>query len=156
MGIILTVWNFKCAWCVEYCIESEKQGRAWLAQLLRVQLWLRSWSHVWWVWAPHQALGWQLEAWSLLRILCLPLSLSLPISRSVSLSLSLKKEWKLKKKIFFNKKRWKTEWLYDYKCINCLPLWSRADWELLSIRREYPTGSRKSGERTTFKIRCCF
>ena len=47
---------------------------------------LRSWSHGSWVLALHQALRWQLRAWSLLRILCLPLLLPLPISHSVSLS----------------------------------------------------------------------
>ena len=31
-----------------------------------------------WVWSPRQALCWHLRAWSLLRILCLPLSLPLP------------------------------------------------------------------------------
>ena len=57
----------------------------WLSQLsLRLQL--RSWSHSSWVWAPHQALCWQLRAWSLLRILCLPLSPPLPCLHSVSLS----------------------------------------------------------------------
>ena len=45
---------------------------------------LRSWSHSSWVQALHQALCWQLRAWSLLRILCLPLSLPLPCSCSVS------------------------------------------------------------------------
>ena len=36
---------------------------------------------------PHQALYWQIRAWSLLWILCLPLSLPLPHSHSVPLSL---------------------------------------------------------------------
>ena len=49
-----------------------------------------------------QALGWQLRDWSLLQILCLPLSLLLPHSCSVSLSLSLSKinvkKIKIKKK----------------------------------------------------------
>ena len=53
---------------------------------LSVQLQLRSWSHSLWVQAPHRPLCWQLRAWSLLRILCLPLSLLLPHSRSVSVS----------------------------------------------------------------------
>ena len=48
--------------------------------------WLRSWSHDWWVRALCQALCWQLRAWNLLWILCLPLSLSLPRSCSLSVS----------------------------------------------------------------------
>ena len=59
----------------------------WLSQL-NVRLRLRSWSHGSWVRAPHQALCWQLRAWSLLWILCPPLSLPLPYSRSLSSSLS--------------------------------------------------------------------
>ena len=49
---------------------------------LGVRLRLRSWSHGSWVRAPRRALCWQLGAWSLLRILCLPLSLPLPHSLS--------------------------------------------------------------------------
>ena len=40
--------------------------------------------------SPHRALCWPLRAWSLFRILCLPLSLTLPHSRSVSLCLKNK------------------------------------------------------------------
>ena len=61
----------------------------WLRRL-SVRLPLRSRSHSSWVCVPCRALGWQLRAWSLLRILCLPLSLSFPRSCSVSLSLSQK------------------------------------------------------------------
>ena len=45
-------------------------------QLSRLSIWLelRSWSHNLWVRAPRQALYWQLRAWSLLQIPCLPLS----------------------------------------------------------------------------------
>ena len=46
---------------------------------------------------PHRALRSQLRAWSLLRILYVPLSLPLPRSRSLALSLSLS----LKSKHFF-------------------------------------------------------
>ena len=49
-----------------------------------------TWSHGWRVWALLQALWWQLRAWSLLRILRLPLSLLLPHSCSVCLSLKNK------------------------------------------------------------------
>ena len=51
---------------------------------LSVPLRLRSWSHGSWVRAPHRALCWQLRAWSLLWILCLPLSLTLPCSCCLS------------------------------------------------------------------------
>ena len=57
----------------------------WVAQSVE-RLRLRSWSCSLWVWAPRWALCWQLRAWSLLRILCLLLSLPLPRSCSVSLS----------------------------------------------------------------------
>ena len=56
----------------------------WLSQL-SIRLRLRSWSHGSWVRAPCRALCWQLGAWSLLRMLCLPLSLPLTHSCSVSL-----------------------------------------------------------------------
>ena len=49
----------------------------WLSWL-SVRLQLRSWSRGSWVWAPHQALCWQLRAWRLLWILCLLLSMPLP------------------------------------------------------------------------------
>ena len=59
----------------------------WLSQLSG-QLRLRSWSRGPWVRAPRQVLCWQLGAWSLLRILCLPLSPSLPRLLVPSLSLT--------------------------------------------------------------------
>ena len=55
----------------------------WLSRL-SVRLQLRSWFHGSWVWAPRRALCWQLTAWNLLWILCLPLSLPLPYLCSVS------------------------------------------------------------------------
>ena len=57
----------------------------WLSRLSG-RLRLRSWSRGPWVRALHRALCWQLRAWSLLRILCLPLPLPFPGSCSVSLS----------------------------------------------------------------------
>ena len=53
--------------------------------------WLRSRSRSSWVQVRHQALCWQLRAWSLLRILCLPLPLcpSPVLTLSLSLSFSL-------------------------------------------------------------------
>ena len=54
---------------------------------LSVRLWFRSRSHGLWVWAPHRALCWQLRAWSLLQILCPPLSLPSP-AHTLCLSLS--------------------------------------------------------------------
>ena len=65
--------------------------------LSRLGIWPRprSWSHGSWVRDPHRALCWQLRAWSLLWILCFPLSLPLPYSHSVSLCLSkINKHWK--------------------------------------------------------------
>ena len=57
----------------------------WLSRL-GIWLQLRSWSHSSWARAPCWALCWQLRAWNLLRILCLPLSLPLPCSCFVSIS----------------------------------------------------------------------
>ena len=59
----------------------------WLTRL-SVWLQLRSRSHRLWVRALHQPLCWQLRAWSLPQILCLPLPLPLPCSCSLSLSVS--------------------------------------------------------------------
>ena len=74
-------------WFQIWCKERIKWGAPeWLTQL-SVWLWLRSWSHSLWVWAPRRGLCWQLGAWSLLWILCLPLSLPLPHLCSVSLTL---------------------------------------------------------------------
>ena len=56
----------------------------WLSRL-SVRLQLRSRSHGLWVRAPRRALDWWLRAWSLLLILCLPLSLTLPV-HAVSVS----------------------------------------------------------------------
>ena len=69
--------------------------------LSRLSDWLRlrSRSHSSWVRAPRRALCWQLRAWSLLRILCLPPFLPLPCSCSLSVP-KINKCWKkLKKKI---------------------------------------------------------
>ena len=82
------------------CSDTKKtRALGWLSRL-GVRLWLRSWSCSPWVQAPRQALCWQLRAWSLLQILCLPLSLPLPCLcvLSLSLSLSLKNKQMLKKK----------------------------------------------------------
>ena len=71
---------------------SHKGEPGWLSGL-SVRLRLRSWSHGLWLRAPCWAVCWQFRAWSLLRILCLPLSLPHPrscsLARSLSLSLSL-------------------------------------------------------------------
>ena len=72
------------------CIKKTPWGAPGWHSWLSIWLWLRSWSHCLWVWAPHQALCWQLRTWSLFLILCLPLSLPLPCSRSFSLSLKNK------------------------------------------------------------------
>ena len=70
-------------------IDTELGAPRWLSWL-SVRLRLRSWSHSPWVRAPRRALCWQLRAWSLFQILCLPLSLTLPHSCSVSLCLKNK------------------------------------------------------------------
>ena len=65
-------------------------GAPWWLSWLSDWLQLRSWSHGLWVWAPRRTLCWQLRDWSLLRILCLPLSLSLPGSHSFFFSFFFK------------------------------------------------------------------
>ena len=52
----------------------QPRAPGWLSQL-SIQIQLRSWSHSSWVQGLHRALCWQLRPWSLLQILCLPLSL---------------------------------------------------------------------------------
>ena len=82
----------------------------WLSPL-GIQLQLRSWSRGLWVQALHRALCWQLSAWSLLRILCLPLSLPLlthAVCVCVSLSLSEINIKKIKIKIKINKMKQST------------------------------------------------
>ena len=66
-------------------LKTHTGALGWLSRLSG-RLQLRSWSHGPWVRAPHRALCWQLRAWGLFRILCLPLSLTLPHSCSVSVS----------------------------------------------------------------------
>ena len=68
----------------------------WLSRL-SVRLQLSSWSCGLWVRAPCRALRWQLRAWSLLGILCLPLSAPTLLSLSLSLSKVINKQ-KLKNK----------------------------------------------------------
>ena len=79
--------------CLRRCFLSFKMlyigVPGWLSRLV-IRFRLRSWSLSPWVRALHRALGWQLRAWSLFRILCLPLSLTLPCSCSVSLCLKNK------------------------------------------------------------------
>ena len=72
----------------QFIIKGITGAPGWLSRL-SVQHQLRSWSCCFWVGAPLQALCWQLRAWSLFQILCLPLSLFLPHLSSLSLSLSL-------------------------------------------------------------------
>ena len=66
--------------------STDQWDTRWLCWL-GVRLRLRSWSHGSWVWAPCQALCWQLRVWSLLRILCLPLCPSPAHALSLCLSL---------------------------------------------------------------------
>ena len=62
-------------WLHFQCEDLRTPG--WL-RWLSVWLQLRSWSRSQWVRALHRALCWHLRAWSLLWILCLPLSLPSP------------------------------------------------------------------------------
>ena len=69
--------------------KNKRGALGWLSRL-GIRLRLRSWSRSLWVQAPRRALCWQLRAWSLLRILCLPCSLPLPLLMlCLSLSLSV-------------------------------------------------------------------
>ena len=97
-------------------ILKDKRGGTpgWLSQL-SIRLRLRSWSHSLWVRAPCQAVCWQLGAWSLLRILCLPLSLPLPHSCSLFLSLSLSQNIKIKNNFFKIKRKWCDLYTSDFE-----------------------------------------
>ena len=83
-------------------LTKKRTEPGWLSRL-RVWFRFRSWSHSSWVRAVCRALCWQLRAWTLLRILCLPLSLCPSPAWALSLSLSLSKI-NTHKKIFFKKK----------------------------------------------------
>ena len=96
-------WRFRSRPSLNQTFKSRNIGApGWLSGL-SLLLQLRSRSHGLWVRAPSRALGWWLRDWSLLPILCLPLSLprpcsfslslSLPPSLSLSLSLSLSQKW---------------------------------------------------------------
>ena len=112
---------------------SKLRGAWWLSRSSG-QLRLRSWSPGLWVWAPRQALYWQLGAWSLLWILCLPLFLALPRSRSVSVF----QKWINVKKIFvlinkytytnkFNPSLWR--WvIHPHKLIQLLSYHNLVSW----------------------------
>ena len=73
----------------QFFFKTNKQKNGEPGWLSRLGIWLRlrSWSHGWWVQAPHQALCWQLRARSLFQILCLPLSLWHFPTRTLSLCL---------------------------------------------------------------------
>ena len=94
--------------CLGFFIYKKGIGApGWLSRL-SVRLQLRSWSCGPWVQALRRALRWQLRAWSLLRILCLPLSLPSspppPLMLVLSLALSLSKINKHLKIVFKYKK----------------------------------------------------
>ena len=74
-----------CSRVLSLSLLKTKQRGAGVAQSVKCPTSARSRSHGPWVRAPRQALGWWLRAWSLLPILCLPLSLPLPRSWSVYL-----------------------------------------------------------------------
>ena len=73
--VVMAVWESHLT--ISFKTKNILGAPVWLSQL-SVPLQLRSWSCSLWVRAPRWALCCQLRAWSLLRILCLPLSLSLP------------------------------------------------------------------------------
>ena len=82
--IDLHTWPLASAFWLSHVIQPGERFKVnitgvpgWLSRL-PVRLWLRSWSRGLWIRAPCLALCWQLGAWSLLLILCLPLSLTLP------------------------------------------------------------------------------
>ena len=91
----------------------------WLSQL-GIWLQLRSWSCSLWVQAPRWALCWQLRAWSLLRIMCL--SLSLCPSPAHALSLSLSRKWiNIKKKKFKEQEKLWSYWgIWVAQLVMCL------------------------------------
>ena len=123
----------------------------WLSWL-SIRLWLRSWSHGSWVRAPCRALCWQLGGWSLLLILCLPLSLPFPCLNSVSLS--VKNKWTLKKflndvnivvnanfETFVGPVHWRglklllVASLFFFRDMNCITFHSLGNARLLSAAR---------------------
>ena len=81
------------SWCFSLFKTHNPGAPGWLSPL-SIWLQLSSWSRGLWVPVLHRVLCWQFRAWSLLRILCLPLSLPLSCSCSVSLCLSkINKLW---------------------------------------------------------------
>ena len=63
---------------LEFPQKIKNRTTLWGLSRLSIRFPLRSWFNSSWGWAPCWALCWQLRAWSLLRILCLPLSLPFP------------------------------------------------------------------------------
>ena len=94
----------------------------WLSQL-SIRLQLRSWTHGSWVQGPCRALCWQLRPWSLLQILCLPLSLCPSPAHTLSLFLS-----KINITIFFLIYSWGTGWLSWLSVQLQLSSWSQGSW----------------------------
>ena len=90
-ALVVREERVSCVWPLP-CPSVTKKTVGWGAPgwHSRVSVWLqlRSWSHGLWVWASHQVLGWQLRAWKLLWILCLPLSLCPSLACVLSLFLS--------------------------------------------------------------------
>ena len=141
----------KCAWKSKGLRETKTLKElsvgvpGWLSRL-SVPLLLRSWSCGLWVCAPHWALCWQHRAWSLLRFLCLPLSLLLPSMGSMSLSLSL--SYKNKFKNIKKKKKelsvtgvpmwlsWLSVWLLISAQVMISQLWDQAPHWALSWQHE--------------------
>ena len=76
--ISLIMHNWGVHMCAYINTHIKGQGAPGWLSLWEVLLWLRSWSHGSWVRVPQRALCWQLGAWSLLQILCLPFSCPSP------------------------------------------------------------------------------
>ena len=72
-----------------YSLFTALEAPGWLSRL-SVQLQLRSWSPSSWVWVPHQALCWQLRAWSASDSVSPSLSAP-PLLTTVSVSLKINK-----------------------------------------------------------------
>ena len=95
-GHTSSIWSSYCrflkapAACSSLTFFLKDLGAPGGLSLLSTWLQLKSWSQGSWVRAPCWALCWQLRAWSLLQILCLPLSLSTPPSLTLCLCLSQK------------------------------------------------------------------
>ena len=106
----------------------------WLSGL-SVQLWLRSWSQGSRVQVPHEGLCWQLRAWSLLQVLCPPLSTPPLLVLCLSIinkHLKLKKERKKAVPDERRKIREKNFWISSQG-----EEWNKIEWENCPIKNTW-------------------